>query len=295
MADLIATVTSSLTQDLFGSLDYPYRMRIDDKMAVDASPDAGEVTIDWLPNGSTEENHGFEADFEPLLDALIVSVLDQRPNKLLASDEEDAEAAALVEPYIGDDASSRSAQVVMIKERMEQDAAFATKFQGFLQSRLSTGIDWVEAELSQMPNSAMGNPLSLSNLRMAVRAKAKACIRVFGREYCISATSPWIRFEGRRAALFLDVVGLRIYGRARVTDLDFVMTIRILGREIRIRIGVTGLVNRQLERQRPLLADFATVAITVPGVSRVYRPTALAIPTSTTETRIEVDGSFARS
>jgi hypothetical protein len=158
---------------------------------------------------------------------------------------------------------------------------------------------WARASTGSRPSCRKcrrrrwATPQTLSNLRLAVRARARACIRIFGRKICVSATSPWIRFEGRRAALFLDVVGTKIFGRAQLSDLDFVMTIRILGRNINIRIGVTGLVNRQLARQRPLLADFGNVRITVPGVGRVYQPSTVAVPASSTETRIELDGAFS--
>jgi hypothetical protein len=307
MADLIATVTSSLANDLFGSLNYPFRMRVDGNMALakdSGAKDSGsetalaedsgsEVDIDWLPAKSAEEDHGFEADLEPLLDALIEACLESQSGAPLMASEPDAEAEALVQPYLAGDDTGRAGQIAGVKARMAQDAAFAAKLETFLKARLGAGIDWVEAELSQMPASAMGNPLTLSNLRLAVRARARACIRIFGRKICVSATSPWIRFEGRRAALFLDVVGTKIFGRAQLSDLDFVMTIRILGRNIKIRIGVTGLVNRQLARQRPLLADFGNVRITVPGVGRVYQPSTVTVPASSTETRLELDGGFS--
>jgi hypothetical protein len=269
-------------------------MRIDGNALVDA-PQAltGEARIDWLPAGAPDEDGGFEADLEPLLDATIDAYLDSRAGAPLLDLEEDQEAAALIAPYAGEAAPGGSNPVAAIKLRMAQDSAFPARLESFLKARLGAGIDWIEAELSQMPSSAMGNPIRLSNLRIAVRARAKACIRIFGREVCVSATSPWIRFEGRQAALFLDVEGTKILGRARVADLDFVMTIRIFGREIKIRIGVTGLVNRQLEKQRPLLADFGTVRINVPGVQRVYTPTSVAVPQSSSETRVDVDGRFS--
>jgi len=141
----------------------------------------------------------------------------------------------------------------------------------------------------------MGNPLTLKDLRFAVRARLRGCIRIFGRESCVTVTTPRIRFEGRKAALFFDVVGTRIYGRAKVSNIDFVWRIRILRWTVSIRVGVTGLINRQLAGKRPLLADFSTVAIAVPGVARTYRPNAIAVPPSTSETRIEVDGDFSRS
>lgn len=295
MADFIATLTSSLANDLFGSLNYPYRMRIDGNVvaAEAVDPTDSEVEVDWLPLSTPEESQGFEADLEPLLDAVIEACLDRRSAVPFLAEEPDVEAEALVAPYTGDDGTGGGVELAAIKSRMVQDPTFAEKLEIFLKARLGAGIDWIEAELSQMPASAMGNPLTLSNLRVAVRARAKACIRIFGRQICVSATSPWIRFEGQRALLFLDVVGTKILGRARVSNLDFVMTIRILGRTIKIRIGVTGLVNNQLARQRPLLADFGTVRIAVPGVSRVYQPTAVAVPFSSSETRVEVDGRFA--
>jgi hypothetical protein len=293
MADLVVSVTSSLANDLFGSLNYPFRMRVEgnalsDKAVADR---AGEVSIDWLAPSAPDE--GFAADLEPLLDGAINAYLDNLSPSPFLAQEQDGEVAAIVQPYAVDEAPSRPAQLAAIKARMGQDSSFGDKLETFLKSRLDAGIDWIEAELSQMPSSAMGNPVTLGSLRVAVRARAKACIRVFGREVCASATSPWIRFEGQQAALFLDVEGTRILGRARVADLDFVMTIRILRWEIKIRIGVTGLVNGQLARQRPLLADFGTVRITVPGVQRVYQPTAVVVPASSTETRVEVDGRFS--
>lgn len=294
MTDLVISVGSSLATDLFGSLNYPFRMRVEgNAFMAEAASLAGEADLDWLPPDSPVEDGGFEADFEPLLTATIEAYLESQSPSAFVTAEEDSEAAALIEPYLGDAGPSGPPTAGAVLSRMADDAAFTGKFETFLKGRLGAGIDWIEAELSQMPNAAMGNPLTLRDLRLAVRAKAKACIRVFGREICASATSPWIRFEGQQAALFLDVEGTKIFGRARVSDIEFVLKIRIFGRDIKIRIGVTGLLNRQLAGQRPLVADLGTVRITVPGLQRVYQPTSVSIPPSGSETTVVVDGRFS--
>ncbi|MFM5917327.1 MAG: hypothetical protein ACKOOL_07325 [Novosphingobium sp.] len=296
MADLTLAVDTSLARDLFASLNYPYRMRVGSKVIEEPEPgrtDTDQAEMEWDADpGSTPEDEIADFDAVPLLEATVQAFLEQHRSDRYLSDEEDREASALVAPYAEGIDSDRSESVKAVLDRMAADAAFEAKAKAFLKSRLGSGVEWVEAELSQRPDVAMGNPLTLSGLRFAVRARLKGCIRVFGREICVTVTTPWIRFEGRRAALFLDVVGQKVYGRARVSNIDFVWKIRIWKWTVTIRVGVTGLINGQLAHQRPLLADFGTVAIAVPGVSRTYHPTAVAIPPSSSETKLQIDGDF---
>lgn len=295
MADLTIAVDSSLARDLFASLDYPFRMRVGDKALSDV-PLAGGAELDWDADvGSFPEDQIADFDAGPLLEATVQGYFEQGLAAKFVADADDAEAAALVAAYADGIVPDSPDAVAKVLERMAADDAFAAKAKAFFEARLDSGVEWVEAELSQKPDVAMGNPLTLGGLRFAVRARLKGCIRIFGREVCVTVTTPWIRFEGRRAALFLEVAGKQIYGRAKVSDIDFVWRIRILRWTITIRVGVTGLINGQLARQRPLLADFGTVAIAVPGLGRTYRPGAVAVPPSATETRLEIDGDFSRS
>ncbi|MDN3646344.1 hypothetical protein QWY75_09040 [Pontixanthobacter aestiaquae] len=300
MTDLAMIIGSTLAQDLFGALKYPYRMRVDGNVksaAKGGNPDfpvaeGEDAEITFLDGDTSSDDDAFEANFDGVLDAIIDAYLDQESGQGLVSADSDAEAHALVAPYAVDESSSRSKSISSIRQRMEDDDEFGQKFSDFASSRFEAGIDWVEAELSKRPDPAMGNPVTLSNLKIAVRARAKACIKVFGRKFCVKATSPWIRFEGKQAAVHFDVDGAKIYGRGQVSKLDFVMTIKILRWRIKVRIGVTGIVNRQLSKQRPLLMDFSSVRVKVPGVGLKYSISSVDMPASGTETRIVLDGQF---
>lgn len=299
MADLSIAIDTSLARDLFSSLDYPYRMRVGNKLLADdmAALDFGnEAELDWDADvDQWPDDQVSDFDAGPMLEAMIDGYLEKSGTEKFLVEDDDAEASALVAPYASGIDFTGADAIAQVLARMDADSAFEAKATAFFQSRLGGSVDWVEAELSEKPDVAMGNPLTLSRLRFAVRARLKGCIRVFGRQICVSVTTPWIRFEGRRAALFFDVVGTRILGRAKVSDIDFVWRIRILSWTVTIRVGVTGIINSQLASQRPVLADFSTVAIAVPGVNRTYRPNAIAVPASGTETRVEVDGDFKRS
>jgi hypothetical protein len=102
------------------------------------------------------------------------------------------------------------------------------------------------------PVLALGNPIVMSKMTFKVQARVKGCIKVLGKKYCATVTSPWVHLEAREGLLELSSAGARISVLPQFRDLDIVVKIRIWKWTIEIRVGVTTLVNKQLRKQGPI-------------------------------------------
>lgn len=285
MTDFSISAESSLATELFGALDYPWRMRISPSKAISGDDDE---QVDAEMQGNAGDDIELAGESDDLLKDLVEAYLQNRGQA--DRDEVETALAEIVEPYLLNGIAEDDAPGIVL--RMESDAAFQQKLEGFLGISLKFSLEWVEGELSARPNANLGNPIAIGNMRVAARAKGKGCIRVFGKKFCVSITSPWIRMEGRRAEVFLEPKGLQLRARAKAHDIDIVIKIRILRWSWKIKIGVTGYVNKALAGQSPVLLDLGAVRINVPGLGLTYAPSALAAPASSSTTTVAVDGGF---
>ena len=284
MPDISLSVDTSFVQMLFSAVNYPWRKRIDgDRML---TSDDEEIPFEVLGQGGDEDDAGGGDEY---LNELIETYLSHKGDPRNQGSAEEA-LHKLLEPYrqAGDDKSS-------IRSALLNDPKGGDKIETFLRAlRGGVTLDWIEFELSQKPNSHLGNPLALTNLKIAVRAKAKLCARIFGRERCISITTPWSRFEGERVEVALIEDGLKIKARAKARNVDFTVKVKIGPFTFTFRIGVTSHINRYLEKNSPVLVDASDIRIKIPGLDLTYRPVALDVPSSGTETTVSADGSFSR-
>lgn len=287
MSDLSISVDSSLLTKLFGSLNYPWRKRFEPKFTLGDDYEAGEVTVDVIEQGGDDAEA--DTDSNLFVDDLIETYSKESKN----SPTNAAEKALfeLLSPYSRGEIRSTSE----LRTALENDPARGDRLETFLKALdLSAGIEWVEFELARQPASNLGNPVALTDLHFAVRARAEACVKIFGKKHCLHFTTPWIRFEGERAQVELVVDQLRIIGRPSVRNIDFVITIKILGIKFKVKIGVTSHINRYLADQQPVLADFSNIAIKIPGLDLTYTPKSVTVPGSTAATTVQLDGQFRR-
>lgn len=292
MADIQVSADSSLIDNLFSSLDYPWRKRIDGGSlvaATDSAPGDWDAEVEPLGQGGVDDE--VSGDGEAMVDELVAAYLDDRGS----GGSGDPALSALLDTYAGQvtRGSARSTAYAGVRDALLADSAGGDKLETFFRAAdRGASIEWVDFELSHEPGSNLGNPVALTDLRIAVRAKAELCVRILGRKICVRITTPWFRFEGRRAEVRLLVQTLKIKAQAKVSDVDFVITVRIGPFKFKFRIGVTTIINKSLAKSTPVLADFAAVRIVVPGLGLTYAPTAVAVPDSTSATTVEIDGAF---
>jgi hypothetical protein len=283
MADISLSLNSSLVTKLFDAVPYPWRKQIDGERMRHGNDEPVDVEF-----GGMESGGGDASDAEEYLDELIEAYIENVSEPRSGNSHEQA-LHDLLAPYAAPDRSSAE-----IKRALFEDAGSGDKLATFFSAlRGGVFIDWIEVELSQRPNSSLGNPLSLSNLRIAVRAKVKLCARIFGKERCIKITSNWFRFEGERVEVELIVEALTVKARARARNIDFTIEVKIGPFKFKFRIGITTHVNRYLAKNSPVLADLSGVVINIPGLDLEYALGSVAIPASSSETTVLIDGSFS--
>ncbi len=285
MTDFSLAAESSLSNELFGAIGYPWRKRFDMDRLLTEDGDPRSVQSELI--GLSEDNDDLAGETDDLIEDLVELFLDNRSQQ--ERGETEHALADLVEPYL---TGADEEDVSTICRTMEAEPNFDEELESFLRKVLEFSVEWVEGELSRQPDSNLGNPIALSNMRMAIRAKGKGCIKVFGKKYCVKVTSPWVRLEGKRAEIHLEADGPKLRARAKAHDIDIVIKIRILKWTWKIKIGVTSIVNRALSSQRPVLIDLRAIQVKVPGLDLVYKPSSLTVPSSNSTTTVEVDGTF---
>lgn len=291
MTDISLTVQSSLVTDMFDAIKFPYRVRLDANKSRDEEQG---IDLAWVEDAALSDDFDPEAEFDDALDDMIEQFLDHTKQGGEESGTQDPEAEALIAPYVEGITNADRSDVSTIRNRMAEDDEFGEKFSAFAKQRVKADVDWVEIEVGKRPSAAMGNPLTIGGLEIRVRARVKACLRAFGKWWCTPwFKTPWFLFEGERASLFLDVVATKVYGRGQVKNIDFVIKIKIFKWTVKIKIGITGIINGQLGKQRVLLMDLDDVKVKVPGVGLTYAITSVDIPSSNSATQVLLDGRFS--
>lgn len=320
MTDIVAALGTTLAQGLFSSLDYPFRHRLDsDRMT---SSD-GETNLDFEIDPSPSHEEVVSGD-DLLLASIeaFVAVIPYAPGGRVSElGEVERRLYELFSPYLADTrvgtgdarAETGGARPVLqmsgseiqrgqrggsvtqaILEAVEKSDDFGERFAEFARSGPYFRIDWVELELSEEPKASLGNPIRLQGLKVAVRAKGKACVRVLGKEFCTpSITTRWLRAEAAELRVLLESRGLQVYGLPSASNVDITITLKIFKWTYTVRIGITTHVNRALAKQRPLLFDASVLRLPVPALGRTYAPTRVATPQGADATTVEIDGRWA--
>jgi len=108
----------------------------------------------------------------------------------------------------------------------------------------------VDATIRSKPRFKLGNPISARGVDLSASATGKACVKVF-KWRCVKIVTPAMRFDIGRIDVNFDVQGRKVFGRLSVSDFDWVITIRIFGFRIKIKIGLTKIVNKELAKMKP--------------------------------------------
>lgn len=286
MADVSISIGSSLATNLFSSLQYPWRKKLDGDRR---QSDDGNIDFDVLePTDDTD----LTVDEPAYVDAMIDAYLDNAGTPTREGSTEQA-ISDLIKPYISNTAGTRDEARQAIKNAMENDSDFAGRLYSVLGVSWKTKVDWIEFELSKAPGSHLGNPMALTDLKIAARAKIESCVSAWGWHGCLRMTTEWFRFEGRKAQVELGVYGLQIKAKASTSDIDFIIKIKIWKFSTKIRIGITKYVNKYLAKMHPVVLDLGAIRVKVPGLSVTYAPTTLAAPGSATDTVVAVEGQFS--
>jgi len=151
----------------------------------------------------------------------------------------------------------------------------------------------VELEVGKQPGASLGDPITLSDLALSVRTKIRACIRVFGREFCASLTTSWLRTETAALRLDLQTRGLQLVGLPSASDVDILIKIKIWKWSYTIRIGVTGYVNDHLRGMTLMLLDASTIRLPIPMLGRTYVVNALGLGSEPNALSVSVDGGWS--
>lgn len=294
MSDISIAIDSSLLKKLFDSLKYPWRKKITPSF-IGAKRFADDLAVSRVEQTSEGDDL---IDGSGYIDDFINVYLDERQSIQTRGASESA-LLKLLDPYGAriqtNDAEARKS----IKAQLLADDKGGDRLEAFFQEvflkkkkSASVSVDWIEFELTQPPGSTLGNPIMLTGLKIGVRAKVSVCVRVFGRQICLRITTPWFRIEGRRVEASLTVDQLKLIARAKVDDVDFVIKIKIGPFKFKIKIGVTGHINRYLSQQAPVLVDASNVAIVVPGLGKTFVPISIGTPPHASITQLQMDGKF---
>lgn len=139
-------------------------------------------------------------------------------------------------------------------------------------------ILWVRFKVVDRPRLKLANPIELSNISTRTKAKAQACLSVFRKWVCAKSTTPWIRVDGKYAYLDLRAKNATVYALPRFKDLDIVITIKILKWRIKIPIGITSIVNREMRKTGPIeLIDLSPLEQDIPYSNKKIKMDSISI------------------
>lgn len=112
-------------------------------------------------------------------------------------------------------------------------------------------IDFYSVSLvvPEEPKICLGNPVLIDDLTVRVKARFKASIRVFGREYVTHKSTPWVTLRGRSASLRLCSNGATIMGMPTLNDIDLVAKVKIFKWHYDCHLGLTKLLNKHLAKR----------------------------------------------
>lgn len=113
-------------------------------------------------------------------------------------------------------------------------------------------IDFYSVSLivPEKPKVALGNPVRIDDLTVRIKARFRASIRVFGKEYSTHKSTPWVTLYGRSATIKLFAEGATVFGAVVLNDIDLLAKVKIFKWHYDCQLGLTKLMNKHLAKRR---------------------------------------------
>lgn len=126
--------------------------------------------------------------------------------------------------------------------------------------------EWTRIRVKQRPTLSLGNPIVLSNIELRVQVRGRVCVKapLIGTKCTPRFNSPQFNLVGKNLRIHLVSVPPRVIGTAQFDDIDIRICVRVIKWDICIRIGVTGLVNKALAKERFKVVDFGSLEGGIP-------------------------------
>lgn len=274
---------------LLDQLSYPFTVQLPSSR--EGAPIEGELASGhvWAPDDGQVDAVEDETDIGgAILAAVVEGYLEAEKGE--APDPSDRELYDLIASRVG---SSLAATEASIMSALKADsAAFAPALADALARVASVSIRWVKVTVVRRPSAALGNPIRIGNLNLKVQAKARVCVRIFGRRICTDVTSPNVEFQTQEVRVDLQTRGLQIWAVPSIKNIDLVIRIRILGVSFTFTIGVTGVVNGLLKDKSVMVFDAAVLRFPLPTLNRAFAVTAVDIPGGSDATTVNLSGAY---
>lgn len=116
-------------------------------------------------------------------------------------------------------------------------------------SRYKIDFYSVSLMVPEKPKVVLGNPVKIDDLTVRIKARFRASIRVFGKEYATHKSTPWVTLCGRSATLKLFSEGTKILGTVVLNDIDLVAKVKIFKWHYDCQLGLTKLMNKHLAKR----------------------------------------------
>lgn len=274
-SEISVLVLDQVATDILGAVEFPLEFNIPGQSLgaavsndVPVFDEADILAVSY--NQSPQPDDPLIGEFGELFEELITQALERDERGVLdrttlSSDE--LELLALL-PATGADG-----RVDLSNRTAEEQTKLEKALTGVVTRGLvDFAILWAQFRVVSRPTAELGNPVRLTGLSTRSRAKAEACIKIFGRRLCARATSPWVRVDGEEIALRFLASGSKVGVKPTFKNLDFVITIRIFGKTFTIKIGFTTLVNRYFDRLPPAeVADLSAFEQSIPFSNKSTR------------------------
>lgn len=330
MPDIFAGLTSSFANDLLGSHQYPLLLHIEEKNFLEAD-NSSDIEIDASEPEHVGQLSEFDIDensedlVQVTVESFVIALGNLNGSKGRGDqDEIEKELIDLFAEPIGDeeiDLPSGQSKRIMdltdedIKSFEDDESAlrgwsirklwdkikkaikkvadiFVKKFKEFLKKYFRFTIKWTEFNILSRPEAVAGDPIELKKIDLKVRIKLEACIKIY-KWRCADVTSPWVHLKAGRILYDLDPVGLKVFGKPRVDDMRLVITINIFGYKFDVEIGITGFVNKQLDKQKPdKLWDAEVLKIEIETLNRKFVAGTIGVRSAQDSFVMDVDGKF---
>ena len=121
-----------------------------------------------------------------------------------------------------------------------------------------------EITVLNRPDFDLKNPLAAKNIKLKLRATVEACIKIF-KWRCKTLNTPRFRVEADALQIHMSSKDKVLIGTPRFKGLDWVISVRLFGFKVKIKIGLTSLANKQLAKREPLqFFDFGKIERVLP-------------------------------
>jgi len=281
MSDIIVTISDQVANDVIRAIIFPLEFNIPGKStfaksSFDEPPIGDAEVLSIEPEGVRESDTPLLSELGELYEEAIADALERDARGMLDPEHLTPEEKKLLSLLQG---SLEDGKVQLSNKAQGEHSKLDKAITELVTKGLiDFAILWAQLRIVDRPNIDLGNPIRLSGLSTRSRAKAEACIKIFGKRVCARVTSPWIRVDGEVVVLHFETSGSKVSVRPRFRNLDFVITIRIFGKTFKIKIGLTTLVNRYFDGLPPFeVADLSVFEQAIPFSDKATRIKSVAV------------------